>query len=184
MRRILGIDPGSIKTGWGVIEIEESRVSYIDSGILQLGDGTMVQRLVVLYEGLQNVIRQYQPTEAAIEEVFLAKNFQSALKLGQARGVAMLSAGQAAILTREFAAKTVKQAVCGQGQAGKSQMRSMVIKLLGLVENPGEDAADALGIALCAAYTKDGVLAEARFRLSSRSRGRGRARWRLGEDQS
>jgi crossover junction endodeoxyribonuclease RuvC len=183
MRRILGIDPGSIKTGWGVIEIEESRVSYIDSGILQLGDGTMVQRLVVLYEGLQNVIRQYQPTEAAIEEVFLAKNFQSALKLGQARGVAMLSAGQAAILTREFAAKSVKQAVCGQGQASKSQMQSMVIKLLGLAENPGEDAADALGIALCAAYTKDGLQADARFRLSSRSRGRGRARWRLGEDQ-
>ena len=179
MRRILGIDPGSIKTGWGVIEVEGSRVTYLESGILRLGAGDMSDRLLILYRGLCDVIERLKPTECAVEEVFLAKNFQSALKLGQARGVALLSAGSASIPVKEFAAKTVKQAICGQGQASKTQMQNMVIRILSLTENPGEDAADALGIALCAGYSKDGVGADARFRLSSRSRSG--SRWRLKE---
>jgi crossover junction endodeoxyribonuclease RuvC len=179
MRRILGIDPGSIKTGWGVIEVEGSRVTYLESGILRLGSGDMSERLLILHQGLLEVIERLEPTECAVEEVFLAKNFQSALKLGQARGVALLSAGNAAIPIKEFAAKTVKQAICGQGQASKTQMQNMVIRILNLAENPGEDAADALGIALCAGYSKDGVGADARFRLSSRSRSG--SRWRLKE---
>lgn len=177
MRVILGIDPGSIKTGWGVIEVESGQVRYRDSGILRLGSGTMGERLLVLHDGLTEVVRACQPTECAIEEIFLAKNFQSALKLGQARGVALLATGLAGIPMKEFAAKTVKQAICGQGQASKGQMQSMVIRLLGLMENPGEDAADALGIALCCAYVRDGAAAEARFRQSTRARSR--ARWRL-----
>ena len=179
MRRILGIDPGSIKTGWGVIEVEGSRVNYLESGILRLGSGDMSERLLILHQGLSDAIGRLKPTECAVEEVFLAKNFQSALKLGQARGVALLSAGSASIPVKEFAAKTVKQAICGQGQATKTQMQNMIIRILGLPDNPGEDAADALGVALCAAYSKDGVGADARFRLSSRSRSG--SRWRLKE---
>ena len=181
MRRILGIDPGSIKTGWGVIEIEGSRVTYLESGILRLGSGDMSERLLILHRGLSDVIERLKPTECAVEEVFLAKNFQSALKLGQARGVALLSAGSASIPVKEFAAKTVKQAICGQGQATKTQIQNMVIRILNLPDNPGEDAADALGIALCAGYSKDDMGAEARFRLSSRSRAG--SRWRLKESQ-
>ena len=179
MRRILGIDPGSIKTGWGVIEVEGSRVVYLESGTLKLGSGVMSDRLLTLHQGLADVILRLQPTECAVEEVFLAKNFQSVLKLGQARGVALLSAGTASIPLKEFAAKTVKHAICGQGQASKAQMQNMVIRILGLSDNPGEDAADALGIALCAGYSKDGEGADARFRLSSRSRSG--SRWRLKE---
>lgn len=177
MRIILGIDPGSVKTGWGVIAVEGMKPEYRASGILRLGQGAMSERLLVLHDGLSEVLSAHAPTEAAIEEVFLAKNFQSALKLGQARGVALLAAGRAGIAVREFAAKTVKQAICGQGQAGKSQVQNMVMKTLKLIENPGEDAADALAIALCAGFTKEGEVADARFRLSSRSRA-GR-RWRM-----
>ncbi len=179
MRRILGIDPGSIKTGWGVIEVEGGSVIHLESGILQLGTGEMADRLLTLHRGLCEVIERLKPSECAVEEIFLAKNFQSALKLGQARGVALLSAGAASIPIKEFAAKTVKQAVCGKGQASKTQMQNMVTRILELAENPGEDAADALGIALCAGYSKEGVGADARFRLSTRSRA-GR-RWRLRE---
>ena len=179
MRRILGIDPGSIKTGWGVIEVEGGSVIHLESGILQLGTGEMADRLLTLHRGLCEVIERLKPSECAVEEIFLAKNFQSALKLGQARGVALLSAGAASIPIKEFAAKTVKQAVCGKGQASKTQMQNMVTRILELAENPGEDAADALGIALCAGYSKEGVGADARFRLSTRSRA-GR-RWRLKE---
>ena len=179
MRRILGIDPGSIKTGWGVIEVEGGSVSHLESGILRLGTGEMTDRLLTLHRGLCEVIERLKPSECAVEEIFLAKNFQSALKLGQARGVALLSAGAASIPIKEFAAKTVKQAVCGKGQASKTQMQNMVTRILELAENPGEDAADALGIALCAGYSKDGAGADARFRLSTRSRA-GR-RWRLKE---
>ena len=123
--QILGIDPGSIKTGWGVIEIEGSRVTYLESGILRLGSGDMSERLLILHRGLSEVIERLKPTECAVEEVFLARNFQSALKLGQARGVALLSAGSASIPVKEFAAKTVKQAICGQGQATKTQIQNM-----------------------------------------------------------
>tara|TARA_B100000212_G_scaffold341029_1_gene323083 strand:+ start:803 stop:1345 length:543 start_codon:yes stop_codon:yes gene_type:complete len=179
MRRILGIDPGSIKTGWGVIEVEGGSVIHLESGILQLGTGEMADRLLTLHRGLCEVIERLKPSECAVEEIFLAKNFQSALKLGQARGVALLSAGAASIPIKEFAAKTVKQAVCGKGQASKTQMQNMVTRILELAENPGEDAADALGIALCAGYSKEGLRANARFRLSTRSRA-GR-RWRLKE---
>lgn len=182
MRVILGIDPGSVKTGWGVIALEGSTPHYRASGILKLGQGTMAERLLVLHDGLSEVLDTYAPSEAAIEEVFLAKNFQSALKLGQARGVAMLAAGRAAIPMREFAAKTVKQAICGQGQAAKAQVQNMVMKTLKLTENPGEDAADALAIALCAGYSKTGDAAHARFRLSSRSRSG--SRWRMKDESA
>ncbi len=181
MRRILGIDPGSIKTGWGVIEVEDSQVTHLESGIIKLGSGAMSDRLLILHGGLLDVIYRLQPTECCIEEVFLAKNFQSALKLGQARGVALLAAGSAHIPVSEYAAKTVKQAICGRGQASKLQMQNMVVRILSLVENPGEDAADALGVALCAGYSKDGLRAETRFRLSTRSRAGGR--WRLKESE-
>ena len=94
MRRILGIDPGSIKTGWGVIEVEGGSVTHLESGILRLGTGEMADRLLTLHRGLRDVIERLEPSECAVEEIFLAKNFQSVLKLGQARGVALLSAGR------------------------------------------------------------------------------------------
>ena len=176
-RIIIGIDPGSVKTGWGAVSVEKSHVYVLDYGTIRLGSGDLASRLVCLHSDLSEITNRIQPTEVAIEEVFLAKNFQSALKLGHARGVALLAAGKTGVPVREFAAKTVKKAICGQGQASKYQMQKMVMQLLGLKENPGEDASDALGIALCAAYSKDGIQAEARFRLSNRAQKS--SRWRL-----
>ena len=178
-RIIFGIDPGSVKTGWGAIKVAKSEVSIVDHGVIHLGSADLPSRLMNLHAQLSIITERIKPTEFAIEEVFLAKNFQSALKLGQARGVALLAAGKTGVSFREFAAKTVKKAICGRGQASKYQMQQMIMKILRLAENPGEDASDALGIALCAAYAKEGTHAEARFRLSTRSRSG--SRWRLKE---
>ena len=148
--RILGIDPGSRITGFGVIEQVGFQVEYVSCGVIKsTPDFTLPDKLKEIYDGICEVIEGYQPDFAAIENVFVAKNPNSALKLGQARGVLMLAARQYQIDLYEYSAKTVKQAVIGHGQADKHQVQQAVRALLKLSATPSSDAADALAVAMC-----------------------------------
>jgi len=151
--RILGIDPGSRTTGYGVIDIGSGRggaeLTYVTSGCIKSGNGDMPQRLAVIYRGVAEIVADYQPSAMAIEQVFLAKNPSSALKLGQARGVAIAAAVASELSVAEYAAREVKLAVTGTGGAAKTQVQHMVRVLLKLAGTPAEDAADALAIAIC-----------------------------------
>jgi crossover junction endodeoxyribonuclease RuvC len=148
-RRVLGIDPGSRVTGYGVVEVGASGVAYLASGCIRPQSATFVERLGDIYQGVAALIEEYAPDEMAIEEVFLASNPASALKLGQARGVAIAAAVAGGLPVTEYAARSVKQAVVGTGKASKSQVQHMVRVLLRLSGTPAADAADALAIAIC-----------------------------------
>ena len=148
-RRILGIDPGSRITGYGVIDLHGARLKHVASGCIETAGDAFAERLADIYRGVQAVISRHRPAEAAVEEVFLSRNPQSALKLGQARGAAIAAAVGAGLGIREYAARTVKQAVVGTGRAEKAQVQYMVRTLLALDATPPPDAADALAVALC-----------------------------------
>jgi len=150
---ILGVDPGSRVAGYGVIKLENKKPFYIASGVIRLKSESLQQRLVVLHEGLMQLLDQYQPSAAAIEKVFVGKSADSALKLGQARGVALLALAQANIPLMEYAPRTIKHTVTGSGAADKTQIVDMVVQTLSLASRPGTDAADALAIALCHVYS-------------------------------
>jgi crossover junction endodeoxyribonuclease RuvC len=152
--RILGIDPGSRATGYGVVDTDGQRSRAVHFGVIRVaGDLPLARRLDLLYAGLVAVVEEYGPDEAAIEEIFTAKNARSALVLGHARGVLLLAAGRHCEV-HEYAARKVKKAVAGYGQADKHQVGHMVKTLLGLPKVPAQDAADALAIALCHAYAR------------------------------
>tara|TARA_Y100000591_G_C21698378_1_gene626965 strand:- start:292 stop:840 length:549 start_codon:yes stop_codon:yes gene_type:complete len=146
--RIIGIDPGLQATGWGVIAPEGSQLRGVAHGIIRtttrMNDP---ERLAQIFEGLQNVITNYQPEIAIIEEIFVKDNPRSALRLGLARGVAILACGQARLALSEISARKVKQAVTGTGTADKKQVADMVSRLLG-IPPPPSDAADALALAI------------------------------------
>ena len=152
-RRILGIDPGSRKTGWGVITSVGNSLYHEDSGVINLGNGSLPCRLDKLYSELNKIVKIYKPSEVAIEEVFLAHNAQSALKLGHARGVAILVVAQRALVIYEFSARRIKLAVVGNGSAEKKQVQEMVRRLLALQTKLPEDAADACAAAICLAHS-------------------------------
>lgn len=171
---ILGIDPGSRITGFGIINSVGGRNEYVTSGCIRIkGDG-LPERLKQVYAGVDEVIGRYCPQEMAIEQVFMAKNADSALKLGQARGVAIVVGANHDLPVYEYAARKVKQAVVGKGSADKSQVQHMVMHLLKLPGLPQVDAADALAVALCHANTRLGLVNTS----GSRNR-RGGGRWRL-----
>ena len=151
--RILGIDPGSRTTGYGVIEALPAVNRHIASGCIRVGDGDMAERLRRIVEGLREVSDRYAPCELAIERVFVNRNPESALKLGQARGAALVAVPDIPVF--EYAATRVKQATTGSGRASKDQVQHMVRVLLSLSEAPGADAADALAVALCHAHSRD-----------------------------
>jgi len=151
--RILGIDPGSRRTGFGVIEVQQQRLIYLSSGGINLRATTLPLRLQEIYTGITQIIEQYQPTIAAIEQVFIHRNIAAALKLGQARGVAIVAAVQAGLDLYEYAPTQIKQAVVGHGHAEKVQVQHMVKVLLSLSAIPSADAADALAIAICHTHT-------------------------------
>jgi crossover junction endodeoxyribonuclease RuvC len=153
MVRVLGIDPGSRLTGYGVIDITGGKVSYVTSGIIRLPKVALPQRLKIIFDGVSEIIVQYEPHSMGIEEVFFAKDPSAALKLGQARGAALVAAGNADLTIGEYAAKSVKLAVVGTGSANKQQVQMMVSSLLGLSSAPSEDAADALAVAICHAHS-------------------------------
>ena len=148
-RLVLGIDPGSRRTGYGLLAVRDRSVGYVASGCIKAEIGDMPQRLGIIYRGVSELIDQFNPTELAIEEVFLAKNASSALKLGQARGVAIAAAVAGELPVHEYAAKRVKQSLVGTGRGSKEQVAHMVRILLKLPGAPQADAADALAIALC-----------------------------------
>jgi len=150
--RILGIDPGSRRTGLGIIELDGSRLRHIHHCVLQVGDGDFSLRLLELYRGVRDLIAEFGPIEAAMEDQFVAQNAGTALKLGQARGALVVACAEAGLGVTPYPPATVKQAVCGYGRADKQQMQQMIALLL---KPPGKlpvDAADALGIALCHAH--------------------------------
>jgi crossover junction endodeoxyribonuclease RuvC len=152
MPRILGIDPGSRITGFGVIDTVKQKSVYVTCGCIRTRATTMPLRLQEIYTGVSEIIGQYQPTVLAIEQVFVHRNVASALTLGQARGVAIVASVQQGLTVYEYAPTQIKQAIVGQGHADKVQVQHMVKVLLGLSKSPTADAADALGVALCHAH--------------------------------
>jgi crossover junction endodeoxyribonuclease RuvC len=150
MERILGIDPGSRITGYGVIEIDCGRLRFIACGtIVTDRKHPFAHRLNEIFDGVNEVIQVNQPAVAAVEDVFLAANPRSALKLGHARGAAVVAAMQNGLVVHDYSPRQVKQAVAGYGQAEKVQVQHMVRVLLGLSAAPSADAADALAVAIC-----------------------------------
>lgn len=150
MERILGIDPGSRITGYGVIEVDRGLLRFVACGTVATDRRhPFAHRLNEIFDGVNEVIQLYLPAVAAIEDVFLATNPRSALKLGHARGVAVVAAMQNGLAVYDYSPRQVKQAVAGYGQAEKRQVQHMVRVLLGLSAAPSTDAADALAIAIC-----------------------------------
>ncbi|MFB6434709.1 MAG: crossover junction endodeoxyribonuclease RuvC [Candidatus Malihini olakiniferum] len=148
MTMILGIDPGSRITGYGIIRQHGRQLIYSGSGCIRTAVADLPTRLRLIYAGVSEIITQFQPDCLAIEKVFMAKNADSALKLGQARGVAIVAGVNQGLPIFEYAARQVKQTVVGTGAAEKSQVQHMVYTLLKLSKNPQIDAADALAIAI------------------------------------
>ncbi len=155
MTRILGIDPGSRTTGFGVIEIAQGKSSYVTSGCIRAGNGALPERLKVIFSGISEIIEEFQPQQLAIEQVFVRINVDSALKLGQARGAAICAAVMHDLAVAEYAPTQIKQAVVGKGHAKKEQVQFMVRAMLSLPGLPQEDAADALACALCHHHSSD-----------------------------
>ncbi len=153
MAIIIGIDPGSRVTGYGVVNSDRSGVKHVDNGHIALGTGLIEARLTILFNKLTSIIDRFNPTIMAVEKVFVGKNAQSALKLGQARGVTLTLAGINQLNVFEYSATQVKKAIVGRGHADKNQIQHMVKVLLGLSEVPQTDAADALAVAICHAHT-------------------------------
>lgn len=153
---VLGIDPGIAITGYGVIAMEKKLPCLVTCGTITTSARECFgERLQAIYDGLTKLIKKYRPEEIAIEELFFAKNAKTALKVGQARGVAYLAAWQSRVPIREFTPLQVKQAITGYGLAPKAQMQKMVKLILSLTNIPKpDDAADALAIAICSAQTK------------------------------
>lgn len=164
MTRILGIDPGSRITGYGVIDDSPSGARYIASGVVRTQADYFPDRLKQIYDSLAQVVEQYQPNQMAIEQVFMHKNADSALKLGQARGAAICAVQRAGLPVFEYAARQVKQALVGKGNAEKTQVQHMVKILLSIQGELQIDASDALGICLCHAHYQQ---TERRLRLGS-----------------
>lgn len=150
--RILGIDPGSRLTGYGIIETIPHGYRYISSGVLKINADEFPLKLKQVFDGILQLVKEYQPQQMAIEQVFMSKNADSALKLGQARGAAICAVQTHDIPVFEYAAKQVKQAVVGKGSAEKIQVQHMVKLLLNLQGAMQIDASDALGIAICHAH--------------------------------
>ena len=152
--RILGIDPGSRFTGFGIIEVNGDRVIAVQHGVIKAGTGEFPERLGIIFAGVRDLIGEHQPAEVAIETVFVSRNPGSALKLGQARGAAICAAISLGLPVSEYAPRSVKQAIVGRGGADKVQVQHMVMVLLQLQEKLQEDAADALAVALCHQHTQ------------------------------
>ena len=148
VRRVIGIDPGSRITGYGIIDAG-SPPGYVASGCIRTGSGAFAARLGEIYQSVCQLIETHQPEALAIEDVFVARNVDSALKLGQARGVAIAAGVAYGLDVHEYGARTVKRAVVGTGRAGKDQVQHMIRTILKLPAAPQADAADALAIAIC-----------------------------------
>ncbi|TBL66193.1 crossover junction endodeoxyribonuclease RuvC [Hafnia alvei] len=166
MSIILGIDPGSRITGYGVIRQVGRKLEYLGSGCIRTSVDDLPTRLKLVYAGVSEIIAQFQPDIFAIEQVFMAKNADSALKLGQARGAAIVAAVNVDLPVFEYAARQIKQTVVGTGAAEKSQVQHMVRSLLKLSASPQADAADALAVAITHCHVSQNALRASPARLN------------------
>ncbi len=170
MSLILGIDPGSRKTGFGIINYVSGKSEYVTSGVIRLPQGDLAERLKIIYDSVTELVETHCPRELAIEQVFMARSAGSALKLGQARGAAIVACVSRDMDVSEYSARQIKQSVVGTGAADKAQVQHMVKVLLKLPAEPQEDAADALAAALCHAHTRQSMIHMAGARSVRRRR--------------
>ena len=153
--RILGLDPGLRRTGWGVIAIEGARLSHVAHGVIAPKDTLpLASRLLFLFEAVSEIIKLHEPQESAVEETFMTANGASTLKLGHARAAVMIAPARAGLIVAEYAAKVVKKAVVGTGNADKDQVAFMIARLLPTAGSPTADAADALAVAIAHAHAR------------------------------
>jgi crossover junction endodeoxyribonuclease RuvC len=163
--RILGIDPGLRRTGWGVLDVAGNRLSFVACGSVETNErASLAERLVAIHDGLKRVVDEFRPAEAAVEATFVNKDAAATLKLGQARGVALLVPGQAGVSVAEYAPNVVKKSIVGAGHGDKAQVRMMVGVLLPRADPGSEDAADALAVALTHAHHRQSILVKAASR--------------------
>jgi crossover junction endodeoxyribonuclease RuvC len=163
--RILGIDPGLRRTGWGVIDIEGNRLIYVACGSVETNaKADLALRLLGIHDGLIRIVEQFAPDEAAVESTFVNKDAVATLKLGQARGIAMLVPARSNVPVSEYAPNLVKKTIVGAGHGEKAQVRMMIGVLLPKADPQSEDAADALAIAVCHAHHRSSVLLKAAAR--------------------
>ncbi len=174
MIRILGIDPGSQVTGYGLIDAGRGRAVCVTFGCIRPRGGTLAERLHGIQAALEALVDEHRPQEAVVERVYVHRNVESALKLGQARGAALAAVAGCGVPVHEYTPAQIKQAVTGRGNAAKVQVQHMVKALLGLHRSPAADAADALAMALCHGHLRESL---ARLPAGTR-RGRARGRWR------
>lgn len=158
MSIILGIDPGSRVTGYGIISVQNKKITYLDSGCIRVKGENFDERLLEIFEGITSLVQTYQPNFAAIEQVFMHQNAQSAIKLGQARGAAVVAMASQGLTVGEYSARQIKKSVVGYGAAEKTQVQDMVMSLLKLNARPAEDAADALACAICHYHTSTSLV--------------------------
>ena len=181
MSLIIGIDPGSRLTGYGIIQKEGQKLIFVDAGTIRTETPEMPERLKRIFAGIERIVKFHGPTEAAVEPVFMSVNPDSALKLGQARGAAIAALVNLDLQVAEYTARQIKQSVVGYGAADKEQVQMMVMRILNLSIKPQQDAADALATAICHAHASGsmtklavlnalGGMARGRTRGSSRRR--------------
>ncbi|KGT48498.1 MULTISPECIES: crossover junction endodeoxyribonuclease RuvC [Acinetobacter] len=176
MSLIIGIDPGSRLTGYGIIQKEGSKLTFVDAGTIRTETAEMPERLKRIFAGVERIVKFYGPTEAAVEQVFMAQNPDSALKLGQARGAAIAALVNLDLQVAEYTARQIKQSVVGYGAAEKEQVQMMVMRILNLTIKPQQDAADALAAAICHAHASGSMNKMAVLNaLGGMARGRSRA---------
>ncbi len=156
--RILGIDPGSRQTGYGIIDMSGNRAVHVTHGRITIPAGELSDRLRRIFRGLSAVLGEFQPDECAVEKIFMYRNADSALKLGQSRGAAITACAERDLPVFEYTANQVKQATTGKGHADKTQVQYMAKVLLCLNETPAADAADALAVALCHGHSRENLL--------------------------
>lgn len=187
MTLIIGIDPGSRLTGYGIISTDNDKLTFVDAGTIRTNSTEITERIAQIFAGISRIVTHYQkysnkPIQSAIEQVFMATNPDSALKLGQARGAAIAALTSLDLQVSEYTARQIKQAVCGYGAAGKEQVTAMVCRILSLDVIPQADAADGLACAICHAHSSHSMAKLlGSSTLGGRSNGKKKGRWRLDE---
>ena len=167
--RIIGIDPGLRRTGWGVVESLGNSLRFVAAGTVRSDDkADLASRLCQLHDGLAGVLHEAMPQEAAVEQTFVNKDAAATLKLGQARGIAMLVPARAGLTVAEYAPNVVKKTVVGAGHGDKAQIRMMIGVLLPKASPQSDDAADALAIAVCHAHHRGSVVMAAKLKVAAR----------------
>ncbi|WP_294033510.1 crossover junction endodeoxyribonuclease RuvC [uncultured Moraxella sp.] len=188
MTLIIGIDPGSRMTGYGIVSTEGDKITFLDAGTIRTNSTEMSERIAQIFSGITRIVTHYQkysdkPMHAAVEQVFMASNPDSALKLGQARGAAIAALTALDLSVSEYTARQIKQAVCGYGAADKEQVSAMVCRILSLEVIPQQDAADGLACAICHAHSSHSMhKLLGNTALLGRSSTKKKGRWRLADD--